>query len=75
MKNAMHIKNVEDFNVSFSYDKKKDKLDLNSSRDLKNVDLLLILIQILSMVEEEYRELMLEVALRAILLKKQEDSH
>jgi len=73
MKNVPHTdKVVSDFQVSFLYEQADDKLQFISSRDLKHIDILLMLTQLLSMIDEEHRDTIIELAKNTILLKKYE---
>ena len=53
--------NTEDFSLTIDYNKALDKLDIEATRNLNNGDILLLLVNILSMVEPEYRPAVLDV--------------
>jgi len=73
MKNVEHVERaIDDFIVTFTYLKEPDKLSLSCDRDLKNVDILLMLTQLLSMVEEEYRDTIVDLSKQTIALQKKE---
>ena len=58
--------NAENFSLSINYDKEEDKLDIECDRELNNGDILLLLVNILTMIEEQYRPAILEIAEVAI---------
>ncbi len=58
--------NAESFSLSINYDKEEDKLDIECDRELNNGDILLLLVNILTMIEEQYRPAILEIAEVAI---------
>jgi hypothetical protein len=61
---------VEEFDVNLHYFKEEDSLELNTDRQLKNSDLLLILIHMLNLVDEEHRNDLVDIAFAVLEQRK-----
>jgi hypothetical protein len=57
---------VEDFSVDIHYEKDIDELKLSTDRELKNSDVLLILIHVMGMVDRASRTDVIDLALAVL---------
>jgi len=65
---------AEDFTLEISYNEKADQLKLNSNRELKNSDVLLILIHIMSLVDESTRQDIVDLSLATLQERAREQA-
>jgi len=61
---------VDEFTMDIQYNKEQDELRLSTDRELKNSDVLLVLIHVLGMVDKDSRNEVLELAV-AVLAERE----